>query len=202
MQQKIHELTEKIFQEGVQKGEQKGEEIAAAAKEKAERQLTDARAEAERIIAGARTQAEELKRNMQADIRLAEQQALSVVRQRIVDVVTATVDQPVSDALSDPALLADLIRQIAAAWIGGGEASGVEVLLPEAQRERLESALKAQAGSLLQKGLTVTFSPAIKAGMQVGRGDGGYKVSLSDADFQEFFKSFLRPRTRAFLFGE
>ncbi len=203
MQQKIQELTEKIFQEGVQKGEQKAEEILKAARGKADGQLAEARKQAEAVVAEARKQGEELKRNMEADIKLAGQQALSVVKQRIVEAITASVDEPIAQSLADPSLVAELIKQIAANWSGGsGESPSMEVLLPKAQQDKLEGALKAQAGAMLGKGVSITFSPSVKAGMQVGRADGGYKVSLTDEDFQEFFKGFLRPRTRAFLFGE
>jgi len=204
MESKVQELADKLYQEGVQKGEKKAEEIAAAARAQADKQLAAARAQAERVLADARTQAEELKRNMEADIRLAGQQALSVVRQRVLDVVTAAAtDAPVKAAFTSPATVAELVKLVVGKWdMTSPEAPSLEVLLPESQRKELEKALAADIAGFLARGVKVAFSPSVKAGLQIGRAGGGFKVSLTDQDFTEFIREFLRPRTRAFLFGE
>jgi V/A-type H+/Na+-transporting ATPase subunit E len=204
MQQKIQELTERIYQEGVQKGEQKAEEIVKAARERARKELADARAEAKQIVENARKEAEELRRNIESEIRLSGQQALSVVKQSIQEAVLArAVDESVSSTFSDPSFVAELIKEMVTRWdVSSPKAASVEFLLPQSKREQMEAAIQRDAASVLGKGTTVQFSDAVRNGLQVGRSDDGFKISLTDEDFQEFIKEYIRPKTRAFLFGE
>jgi V/A-type H+/Na+-transporting ATPase subunit E len=204
MQQKIQELTERIFQEGVQKGEQKADEIIKAARERARKELADAREEAKRIVEDARKEAEELRRNIESEIRLSGQQALAAVKQSIVELVVArAVDDSVSATFSDPSFVSQLIKEMVARWdISSTQAASVEILLPESMRAQMDSAIRKDAASELGKGVAVKFSSAVRNGLQIGRADDGFKVSLTDEDFQEFIKEYIRPKTRAFLFGE
>ena len=89
MEQKIQELTAKIYQEGVAKGELQAKKIITDAQEKATGIVADAKAQAEKIIADAQKQSAELKRNTEAEIRLSGTQALSAIKQQIIDLVTA-----------------------------------------------------------------------------------------------------------------
>ncbi|MBD3242051.1 MAG: hypothetical protein GF331_15785 [Chitinivibrionales bacterium] len=204
MQQKIQELADKLYQEGVQKGEQKSEEIIKSARERADKEIADAKAQAEQIRADARKEAEEMRHNIESDIKLSGQQALSVVKKSILDSITAdVVDSAVNTTFSDPSFVADLVKTIVSKWdTQSAQAPSFEVLLPESKRKEVEKAIKKDVSDKLSKGLTVQFSQAIKGGLQIGRADSGFKVSLTDDDFVEFFKEYLRPKTRAFLFGE
>jgi V/A-type H+-transporting ATPase subunit E len=203
MQQKVQELADTLYREGVQKGEKEAEELVRKAKEQAQKALVEARAEAESIVERARGEAAELKRNTESEIRLSSQQALSVVKQKIVEAVMApAVDAAVVKALSDSALVAELVKQIVSAWdSSSSRPPTLELLLPEEKRAELEKAMEAEAGSVLKRGVEVTFAKSIKGGLAVGE-KGGYRISLTDEDFVEFFRQYLRPRMRAFLFGE
>lgn len=204
MQQKIQQLADKLYQEGVQKGEQKSEEIIKSARERAEKEIAEAKAQAEQIRADARKEAEETRHNIESDIKLSGQQALSVVKKSILDAVIAdAVDSTVSATFSDPSFIADLVKTIVSKWdASSAQVPSFEVLLPEGKRAEVEKAIKKDVSDKLSKGMTVQFSQAIKGGLQIGRSDSGFKVSLTDEDFAEFFKEYLRPKTRAFLFGE
>lgn len=204
MQQKIQELADKIYQEGVQKGEDRAAEIEKAAREKADKELAEAKAKAEQIIADAQKQAEELKRNMEGEIKLSSEQALSVVKQRILDLVTASaVDASTSATFTDPAFIAGLVKTLVDKWDAGShEAPSLAVLLPEDKQAEVEAAIKRDAAEVMKKGVTIEFSAAVKGGMQISQVESGFKISLTDEDFKAFFKEYLRPRTRAFLFGE
>ena len=40
----------------------------------------------------------------------------------------------------------------------------------------------------------------MKGGFKIGPADGSYKISFSEDDFENFFKSFLRPKTIEMLY--
>ncbi|MDR3012676.1 MAG: hypothetical protein LBU70_05625 [Chitinispirillales bacterium] len=204
MDQKIQELTKKIFEEGVEKGDAKAKEIVAAAEGKAEQIVKDARVEAEKVVADAKKQAEDLKRNTESELKLSGSQAIAAIKNRIVDLVTAKVmDDASVKALSDPAVLKDFVSVVISNWkMSEGEAPNFEALLPAAKQDELANSFASGASAALSGGLQVAFSKDIKAGFRIGPAGGAFKISLTDEDFNEFFKEYLRPRTRAYLFGE
>ena len=203
MEQKIRELTAKIYQEGVEKGEAQAKKIVADAQEKAAGIIAEAKARAEKSIAEAKQQALEMKRNTEAEIRLAGTQALSAIKQQILDLITAKIiDNNMTAALSDPATIKELVSIIVRNWKIGTESPSLEVLLRAQKQEELRKVFEKGASDLMKKGLTLSFSKTLKAGLRIGPKDGTFKISLTDEDFAEFIKEYLRPRTRAYLFGE
>ena len=61
MQNKLQELTDKLYNEGLAKGKQEGEEILAKAKVQADEIIAKAKAEAEAIVAAAHKDAADLR---------------------------------------------------------------------------------------------------------------------------------------------
>ena len=204
MEQKIQELTDKIYQEGVQKGEEKAHQIISDAEAKAAGIIAEARTEAEKIVADAQKRADELKRNTESELRLSGSQALSAIKQQILNLVTARViEGGTTAALSDPATIKELVKHIVQNWnAASGEAPRLEVLLPVQKQEELKKSFEKSASDLLKKGVNLTFTKNIKAGFRIGPADGTFRISLTDEDFMEFFKEYLRPKTRQYLFEE
>jgi len=200
MEAKIQELTDKIYKEGVEKGEEKAKEVISEAESKAAGIVKDAEAKAAKIVADAEKQAEELKQKTESEIKLSGSQAVSAIKNRIVGLVTAkVVDEATTKVLSDTGTLKEFIHEVVKNWkASSGEVPNLQVLLPAARQEELARAFESGASAALKVG----FAKDIKAGFKIGPADGSYKISLTDTDFQEFFKEYLRPRTRAYLFGE
>ncbi|KMQ51740.1 V-type ATP synthase subunit E [Chitinispirillum alkaliphilum] len=204
MEQKIQELTEKIYQEGVEQGKHKAEQIIKESEEKASDIISEAKKEAERIIENSRKKAEELRRNTESELKLSGSQAVASIKNSIVNLVSAKVlDNATTQTLSDPAVVKEYIAQVIGNWkVSQGEVPNLEVLLPEQKQKELQESFKKGASDLLSTGLEVKFSKNIKSGFRIGPADGSFKISLTDEDFKEFFKEYLRPKTRSFLFGE
>ncbi|MDR2727581.1 MAG: hypothetical protein LBB56_00490 [Chitinispirillales bacterium] len=198
MEQKIQELTEKIYQEGVEKGEVKAKEIVAKAESDAASVVSKAKADADKIIADAQKKADELKRNTESELKSSGSQAVAAIKSQIVNLITSKViDDASSKALSDPAVLKDFVSQVISNWkMAEGEAPSLEVMLPAAKQDELNKSFQNAVNAELK------FSPKIKSGFSIGPSSGGFKISLTDEDFREFFKEYLRPRTRTYLFGE
>ena len=53
---------------------------------------------------------------------------------------------------------------------------------------------------LFDNKLQIDFSPTMKKGFEIAPADGTYKLSFSDEDFANLFKTYLRPRTKELLF--
>ncbi|MDR0305605.1 MAG: hypothetical protein LBI42_02085 [Chitinispirillales bacterium] len=204
MEQKIQELTEKIYQEGVEKGNEKAKEIVSDAEKKAVEVVSEAKSQAEKIIADAQKQAAELKRNTESELKSSGSQAVAAIKSQIVNLITSKViDDASSKALSDPAVLKDFVSQVISNWkMGEDEAPALEVMLPAAKQEELNKSFQSGVNAELKNELKVSFSKNIKSGFSIGPAGGGYKINLTDEDFREFFKEYLRPRTRTYLFGE
>jgi V/A-type H+-transporting ATPase subunit E len=204
MQEKIQELTDKLYREGVQKGEEQAAELVAEAQRRSQEIIEQARKEAKSLREEADREAQELKRNVQSEIKLSAQQAVAGLKQQIVSLVTAeALDRGISATLSSPEVIRDLLKTIVENWKAADRGLlSLEVLLPESKRSELEKALKGTLHNLLKDGIRMSFSPGLKGGFQIGPEGSSYKISLTDEDFGEFVKEYLRPRTRAILFGE
>jgi V/A-type H+-transporting ATPase subunit E len=202
MEQKLQELTSKIFEEGVEKGKAKAEEIVKAAKARSEQILSDAKAESDKIISEAKKEGEELKRNMESEIQLSGRQAVSTIKQQILDAVTAKVlDEKVIQAMGEQENIKAFIAAVVKNW-NPKETPKLEVLLPENKKKEMEGYFKTQAQKEIAKGLEVRFTKNLKGGFQIGPKDSTFRISLSDQDFIEFFRQFLRPKIKTYLFGE
>ena len=76
MADKLQELTDKLYNEGLSKGKQEGERILADAKQKATSIIEEAKAEAQSILQQAQKEAEDLRTKVGSDIRMASDQCL------------------------------------------------------------------------------------------------------------------------------
>jgi V/A-type H+-transporting ATPase subunit E len=203
MEQKIRELTEKLFQEGVRQGESEASRIISEAQAKAAGILSDARAQAETIISETQKEISKLKNQAVSDIKLSGTQAISAIRQRIVNLITAQIiDENVTSTMSDPSVIKDLIITIVSNWKNSTEIPGFEVLLSSDKQHELNSLLEKTISEHLKQSISFLFSDSIKAGFRIGPSGGSFKISITDEDFSEFIKEYLRPQTRRFLFGE
>jgi len=204
MDSKIAELTEKIYREGVEKGTHKADEIIKEAQARADKLLGDAREEASRIVAEATKKANDLRVTTEVELKHSSQQAINALKQRIIDLISArALSEPITKTLADPALLRDLITTVVKNFGSqGAQAPRIELLLPAEHRAELEKAFKNGVLSTIASGVDLTFSKEFKSGFQVKPAGGSYKISLTDEDFSEYFKEYLRPRAKAFLFGE
>ena len=82
MDTKIQELTDKIYKEGVEKGNEEAGRIIAEANAQKDTILKDAEAEAKRIVAAAEKQAAELKKNTEAELKLFRHPVCRGVKER------------------------------------------------------------------------------------------------------------------------
>ena len=198
---KLQELTQKLYEEGLVKGKQEGEALLEKAKAEADDIVRQAREEAEAILAEAHRQAGDFKVKTESDVKMASSQALQATRSDIENVVISKMaDMTVKNALSSEEYLKGIITAVAQQF-STQETADIALVLPESLKAGLEPFVKNELGKLLGKGIEATFSKKIAGGFKIGPKDGGYFVSLTDETFQELIASYLRPVTKKLLFG-
>lgn len=202
MQNKLQELTDKLYEEGLSKGKEEGARILEDARQEAERILAEAREAADGIEEKARKAAAEMQAKVESDLKMASAQALQATRQDIEGLITAKItDAPVSAALADPAFLKKIITSVAERF-STQESSDLALVLPESLKSELEPFVQGELASILGKGVSASFSKKTAGGFSIGPKDGSYFISLSDETFKSLIANYLRPVTRKFLFEQ
>ena len=201
MQNKLQELTDKLYNEGLSKGKQEGEELLAKAKAQVDDMLAKAQAEAAQIIAAAQKQAEEIRTKTASDIKMASSQSIAATKK---DIETLIVGKMTGDAvkktLSSPDFIKDLIKTVAEKFTTDGPVD-LNLILPESLKNDLEPFATKELGKILGAGVQASFSKKIAGGFQIGPKDEGWFVSFTEETFNQLISEYLRPATKKLLFG-
>ena len=196
MDSQIQALTEKVYQEGVLKGEQEAAKILADANAQAEQVERDARARAEQIIAEAQRSASELKSNTERELKLNASKLIEATKASIVDVLAGRIAGDSVQALTaNPELLQRVVLEIAKDF---DLKHGVEIT--SSQAEELKAYFAQNAKALLEEGLTIKQVAGKATQYTIRPQNGGFKVEIGEQEFVELFKSILRPQLAQELF--
>lgn len=196
MDSQIQALTEKVYQEGVLKGEQEAAKILANANAQAEQVERDARARAEQIIAEAQRSASELKSNTERELKLNASKLIEATKASIVDVLAGRIAGDSVQALTaNPELLQRVVLEIAK---GFDLKHGVEITSNQA--EELKAYFAQNAKALLEEGLTIKQVAGKATQYTIRPQNGSFKVEIGEQEFVELFKSILRPQLAQELF--
>ena len=201
MQNKLQELTEKLYAEGLSKGKQEGEEILAKAKVQADEIVAKAHLEAAAIVAAAKKDAEDLKTKVESDVKMAASQSVAATKKDIETLVVAKMTETeVKNALTS----ADFVKEVVLAVAKGfntEEPVDLEVVLPEALKKDLEGFVAKELANALKGNVEASFSKKVAGGFTIGPKDGGYFISFTDETFNALISEYLRPATKKLLFG-
>ena len=201
MSNKLQELTDKLYTEGLTKGKEEGARILEEARQQAEETVANAKAEAATIIAKAEKDAEDLKAKVDSDLKMASAQCLQATKKDIENVLVSSIStDAVKSALADPDYLKKIISAVAEKF-SASEATDLALVQPEKLKAELEPWVKGELAKSLGKGVSASFSKKVAGGFTVGPKDGSYFVSLTDETFRELIAEYLRPVTRKLLFG-
>ena len=201
MQNKLQELTDKLYNEGLAKGKQEGEEFLAKAKVQAEEIVAKAKAEAAAIVAAANKEAEDLKTKVQGDLKMAASQSVAATKKDIETLVVGKMtDAAVKDALTSADYIKELIKAVAEKFTTEGPVD-LNLVLPEALKKDLEPFATKELAKILGAGVEASFSKKVSGGFQIGPKDGGYFVSFTEETFSQLISEYLRPTTKKLLFG-
>ena len=199
---KLQELTDKLYNEGLSKGQAEGEKILADAKARAAEIVDGAKAEAARILSDAEAKAADLRSKTESDIRMASSQALQATKKDIEDLLVSAVSaDKVGTSLSDPDFLKEIIRAIAGQF-SASESKDIALMMPAALQDKLEPWVSSELAKAVGGGIKAGFSKKIAGGFNIGPKDGSWFVSLTDETFKDLIAEYMRPVTKKILFGE
>ena len=201
MQNRLQELTDRLYNEGLAKGKQEGEAILADARKNASEIIEKAKKEAESIVATARKEAESLKAKTEGDLRLAAGQSIAATRQAIENMVVCRLtEKEVSSALSSADFVKEMLTATVKAFSTSSDAESLEIVLPESLKKATEPFVKKELSTMFKGGLEVSFSKKISGGFTISPKDGGYFISFTDETFNALISEYLRPATKKILF--
>ena len=201
MSNKLQELTDRLYNEGLSKGKEEGEQLLARAHDEADRILADARQQAAEIIASAEKQAADLRDKTASDIKMASAQCLQATKSDIENLLVSAVSSaPVQKDLADPDFLKQLISAVAGRF-SATESADLALVLPASLQKQLEPWLSGELRKTLGHEIQADFSKKVAGGFTIGPKDGSWFISLTDETFNALIAEYLRPVTRKLLFG-
>ncbi len=189
MEKRIQDLTEKLYKEGVEKGNAQADVIITEANNNAKNIIEQANKDAEQIIALAKKQNEDLKQNTINELKLYAGQTVEAVKTSLTDCITnSIVEKVVKEVLDDKKYMQELILRLVAEW------SKKEDLVIECEdAQSLTTYFTTKAKDLLDKGVKIEEVNGYKHSFSVKPADGSYKIVFGESEFEELFKDFLRP---------
>jgi V/A-type H+-transporting ATPase subunit E len=200
---KLAQITRRLFEEGLSKGQAEGGRLVAEAEAEARKIVARAAEEAEKIVRKARDEASELRKNTATEIALAGRQAVARIKEEIAGVVVArSVGDGVHKAGLDPAFIKEILLSVASNWRADSAGRiSLEALLPAERKKELDAAFEESVGALLREGVEVGYSRDVKSGFRLGEKEGGYYIAFEDENFEALLGGYLREKVSAILYG-
>ena len=198
---KLQELTQKLYNEGLERGRAEAERLVAEAKENAAKIIADAKAEAEAIAKAAEDRADDIAKNAMTEIALAGRQALTKIKAEIAEaVIMKSTGAAVKSATVDAAFVKDMLLAVANNWTSSTVEVSLKALLPEEKRAELDAVMQANVAALAKAGIEVGYSKDVKTGFKLGEKNGGYYIAFTDESFDALLKEYLREKVSNILF--
>ena len=192
----LSELTDKIYAEGVEKGNAEAQQIIEKANAKAASILTEAEKKAAALVQEAEAQAKDLDKKTRAELKLYTEQSVNAVKTEIVNLLADKIAaDSVKAATADAKFIQGLIAKLAEQMEKEGE-----VLIEAKDAEALKKYFAANAKGLLDQGVKIAEVKGIKTDFTIQPAKGGYKLAFGDAEFIAYFKEMLRPQLVEELF--
>ena len=196
MNTKIQELTDIIYNEGVAKGQAEADQILAQAKEQAQKIIADAQKEADALLTAARKESADNAENVRKELKLYAAQAVEALKSEIATVVTDKIVQDsVKGFTADQKAFNEFMLKIAQEW-----SKNQQIEIKGADAQELTKYFTANAKALLDKGVKITQVNGRAAEFSIQPADGAYKVNFGAEEFENWFKSMLRPQLTQTLF--
>ena len=198
---KLQELTDKLYNDGLSKGREEGARILEEARKQAEEIVADARKQADGIVSEARRQADDYSQKVTSDLKMAASQSLQATRKDIENLIIGSfAGEEVKKSLTSAEFVKQVITSVAQKF-SSEESCDLSLVLPASLQDQLEPFVKGELAALLGKGIDATFSKKVNGGFNIGPKDGGYFISMTDDTFNELISEYLRPVTKKLLSG-
>jgi V/A-type H+-transporting ATPase subunit E len=197
MENKVQEITEKIYREGVEKGETEAQQIIAEAESKKSEMLKLAQQEAEKIIAHAHKEADELSKHTHSELQMYAGRAVDALKNEITNLIAdSLVHITVKETINNEWL--QKLMLTLATHLAEQEA----LVIQTADAESLTQYFVKHAQALLNKNVKIEQVNGKKTDFAIIPAEKGYKIQFGETEFADFFKEFLRPKLVELLFAK
>ncbi len=203
MENKLEQLTEKLYKEGLSKGEQEGQEILTKAQAEAKRIIDEANENARQLLSDADKKAEEIKQNAFSEIQLASRQIIEKVKQSIENlIVTKSIQTPTEKIFNETAFLKEIIKIAISNFKSNDSDINLKIIFPENKQEEYLSNIVKTMDTEFANGIEIKFDKNIRSGFRIGKSSDSYLVTFTAQDFENLFAHYLRKSIRTLLFNE
>lgn len=203
MESKLEQLTKKLYKEGVEKANKEAVTILEKADEDSKKIISDAEKKADTILENAKKDSEQLKNKVLSEIRMSSNQAISLLKQEIINLLSSSaLKDKIEKTTEDLTFIKEIIKEIVSKWEPDLKNLDLELILPEKSKNKLVDYFKKEAKNILSEGIELKFEERMKNGFKIGPKGDSFVLSFTDEDFDQFFQSFLKPKTKAILFPE
>jgi len=196
MDNKVQEITDKIYREGVEKGQEEAQKIVEIAEATKAEMLKKAQQEAEKIVADAKKSADELIKNTKSELQMYAGRAVEALKSEIANLLTTSIVDTAISATVNNEWLQKLMLTLATDWV-----TKEDVVIQTADAATLTQYFAKHANDLLGKGVQIEQVNGKTAGFTIMPADKGFKVQFGEAEFATYFKEFLRPQLVEMLFN-
>ena len=192
----LSELTDKIYAEGVEKGNVEAQQIVEKANAKAAEIVLEAEKKAAALVAAAESKSADLDKKTRAELKLYAEQSVNAVKTEITNLLADKIaTESVKAATSDAKFMQSLIAKLAEQMAKQGE-----VHIEAKDAESLKKYFAANVKGILDNIVTISEVKGIKTDFTIQPAKGGYKLAFGDAEFIAYFKEMLRPQLVEMLF--
>lgn len=196
MENKIQELTDKLFQEGVEKGNEEAQRLINKAQEEAKQIIENAKKEAGSVLSSAQKAADELTENTKSELKLFAGQSVNALKSEIASLLTnEIITKSVKDFTGNKDFLNNFIVSLASKW-----SESEPIVIATADADSLKSYFAGKSKELLDKNVKIEQVNGLKTLFSISPANGSYKVNFGEEEFENYFKSFLRPQLVEMLF--
>ncbi|NDW12647.1 hypothetical protein D0T50_07060 [Bacteroides sp. 214] len=196
MENKIQELTDKVFREGVEKGNEEAQRLIEKAQEDAKKIVDAAKKEATSILENAEKKSKEFKENTQSELGLFAKQSVNALKTEVANLLTnEVVSTSVKNFTGNKEYLNEFIVSLATKW-----SANEEIVISTGDAESLKKYFAAKAKEVLDKGVKIEQVNGLTTLFTISPADGSYKVNFGEEEFENYFKAFLRPQLVEMLF--
>ncbi len=204
MTDKIAEITEKIYNEGIVKAKEDAGKILENAKKEAQEIILKAKQQELNIIEKTKAKSEDIKKKTISELNLSARQFISELKKQITSLIIAAQTEPlINQSFQDLEFIQNTMLTVIKNWNPQKpEELDLKIMVPKKLEKELSDFFKAKVFEKLNNGLEIIYDSETKGGFKISPKNGSYIINFSDKDFENYFKGYLKEKTRNLLFDE
>jgi V/A-type H+-transporting ATPase subunit E len=200
MADELQALLDRLSEQELKKVDAQRQDIIAEAKKEADDIIAQAKNQAENIVADAEKASALFSSKGEEALRQAARDVLLALRGEFEQRVTKVVEELLQSSFADSTQLAAIIAQVITAYLAdSGDASDLQILLPQAQLDTLKTAVHSALAADLRQHCELAPSSTLSGGFKLLFKDEGLMYDFSDQALAEAVAAYVNPRLAALI---